>query len=125
MLTSPDPVGVFGGVDAPLGGTVVFDEEAGCLYLGSSQLGAPKPGGVAIRGDLAGRSARGDRLQGQVIEPGMKVKGGGGSGGGGSYEGIRNVAGVAVADAVQACADHVDTDSVAFFNVGSEVDLVP
>ena len=124
VLTSPPSIGVFGGLDAIVSGTVVFDETAGCLYLGSSNSTHLRPV-VWPFGASWQANPPAVKLQGQVIEPGMKVKGGGGSGGGGSYEGIRNVAGVAVADAVQACADHVDTDSVAFFNVGSEVDLVP
>ena len=122
VLTSPDPVGVFGGVDAPLGGTVVFDEEAGCLYLESSNSERLSPV-VWPFGATWQVDPPAVMLQGQVIEPGMSVKGGGY--GGGRLEFLSRITGDAVADAARICADHVDTEGIALFNVGSEVDVVP
>ena len=121
VLTSPEPNGFFGVMDAIVRGTVVFDEKTGCLYLGSSNSKdlhpVVWPAGASWQADPPAV-----KLQGPLIEPGMSVEGGGGYV---SYGSIRNVAGVAVADAAQICADHVDTESIAFFNVGSGVELVP
>ena len=41
------------------------------------------------------------------------------------YEWVKRLAGAAVADAAQTCAEHVDAGEILWFNVGSEVDLVP
>ena len=52
-----------------------------------------------------------------------------GAGGYVSHEFVKRLAGVAVADAAQACAEHADpTDlkiGIALFNIGSEVDVAP
>jgi hypothetical protein len=62
------------------------------------------------------RSCRVRLEDGQVVEPGMTVYGGGG------YldrVGIERMAGAEVADAVEACAG--PTCEIAIFNIGSEV----
>ena len=125
VLTSPPPDRRFGGMDGIVRGIVVFDESTGCLYLGSHRSENRKP--VVWP---AGASWQADppavRLQGYLIEPGMSVYGGGGYV---PYKFIKAVAGIAVADAARVCAEHADptdpTDDVAFFNIGSEVDVVP
>ena len=123
VLTSPFPEGGFGGVDHPLGGTVVFDEGIECLYLARAghRSAVVWPAGASWQSDPPAV-----KLQGQLIEPGMSVEGEGTST---SYAGVRNAAGVAVADAARACAEHVapsDQDiGIALFNMGTDVDLVP
>ena len=121
VLSLAPSIGVFGGLDSIVSGTVVFDENAGCLYLGSSNSTHLRPVmwpfGASWQADPPAV-----KLQGQVIEPGMSVKGGGGEISIGS---IDNVAGPDVADAAKLCAYHVDSERVAYFNVGSEVDVVP
>ena len=111
-------------MDGIVRGIVVFDESAGCLYLGSSSENRKAvvwPAGASWQADPPAV-----KLQGQLIEPGMSVEGGGGYV---PYESIKAVAGTAVADAAHVCADRADqpglTADVAFFNVGSEVEVVP
>ena len=121
VLTSPQPDGRFGGMDGIVRGIVVFDESAGCLYLGSSSENRKAvvwPAGASWQADPPAV-----KIHGQLIEPGMSVEGGGGYV---LYESIKAFAGTAVADAAQACADPTGpTADVALFNVGSEVDVVP
>ena len=119
VLTSPPSIGLFGGMDAIVSGTLHFDESAGCLYLGTSDAEyltpVVWPHGASWQADPPAV-----KIQGQLAEPGTFVDGGGGEI---SIAAIRNVAGVAVADAAKACGDHVGTEKVDFFNVGSEVDV--
>ena len=103
---------------------MAFDESAGCLYLGSSSENRKVvvwPAGASWQADPPAV-----KIHGQLIEPGMSVEGGGGYV---PYESIKAVAGTAVADAAQVCADRAGqpgpTADVAFFNVGSKVDVVP
>ncbi len=125
VLTSPQPDGSFGGMNGIVSGTVVFDESAGCLYLEHHRVKDRSP--VVWP---AGASWQADppavKIHGQLIEPGMYVEGGGGYL---RYDVIKVLAGDAVADAAQACNSHAyPTDSsisIGFFNVGSEVDVVP
>ena len=126
VLAAPQlpPVGKRTGWEAVVSGTVVFDENAGCLYLGNSsgdRFPVVWPGGASWQADPPAV-----RLKGQLIEPGMYVIGGGGYV---SYKTVQLVLGIAVADAAQACADHVDPTArkkdVAFFNFDSEVEVVP
>lgn len=115
VLTSPrQPLIGGGGMDAGVGGTVVFDESTGCLYLGAGNLRSPVvwPQGASWQPDPPAV-----KLQGQVIEPGMAVSGGGGYIG---HERVENLAGAAVADAALACVTG-PYDDIAFFNRGSEV----
>ena len=120
VLTSPEPDGFVGLMDARVRGTVVFDDKTGCLYLGSSNSKdlhpVVWPAGVSWQADPPAV-----KLRGLLIEPGTSVEGGGGYV---SYGSVRNIAGDAVADAAQECLGHVDTDSIAFFNVGWAVELV-
>lgn len=119
VLSSPLPDGRSGGMDAVVGGMVVFDESAGCLYLElSSEYRHPVvwPVGASWQADPPAV-----KIHGLLVEPGMFVEGGGGYI---SYGFVRNVAGDEVADAAQACVNHVDADGIAFFNVGSRVDVI-
>lgn len=102
---------------AEVRGTVVFDEDSGCLFLDTEsggRLPVVWPAGAAWRSD---REAV--ELHGQLIEPGMFVEGGGGHL---HYERVQELAGTAVADAAQACAG--PTGEVAFFNMGSDVSVI-
>ena len=117
VLTSPRPSLINGGgLDALVIGTVVFDENTGCLFLELENHRYPVvwPAGASWRAN-----APAVELQGQLIEPGMSVEGGGGYL---KYEHIKVSAGTAVADAAQACAD--PTGQIAFFNMGSDVKVV-
>lgn len=103
-------------MDAQVSGTVVFDEIAGCLYLAHANIRNPVvwPAGASWRADPPAVE-----LQGQLIEPGMSVEGGGGYL---KYERLKESAGTAVADAAQACAG--PTGEVAFFNIGGNVKVI-
>ena len=120
VLTSPRPP-LFGGggTDAQVGGTLVFDENTGCLFLANDEEGNGRlpviwPAGASWRADPPAV-----KLQGQLIEPGMTVLGGGGYH---QHELIKEFAGTIVADAAQACAG--PTGEIAFFNIGSSVKIV-
>ena len=69
VLTSPEPDGFFGVMDAKVRGTVVFDEKTGCLYLGSSNSKdlhpVVWPAGASWQADPPAV-----KLQGPPIEPG-------------------------------------------------------
>jgi len=76
VLSSPRPP-LFGGggMDADIRGTVVFDEGSGCLLLeleNGDRLPVVWPAGASWRADPPAVA-----LQGQLIEPGMSVDGGG------------------------------------------------
>ncbi len=103
-------------MDAEVRGTVVFDENTGCLFLELENIRYPVvwPAGASWRADPPAVE-----LQGQLIEPGMSVDGGGGYL---NYEGVEEDAGIIVADAAQACAG--PTGEVAFFNIGGDVSVV-
>jgi len=103
-------------MEALIRGTVVFDEGSGCVLLeleGEHRLPVVWPAGASWRPDPPAVE-----LQGQLIEPGTAVEGGGGYL---HYEEVRELAGTAVADAAQACAG--PTGEVAFFNRGSDVSI--
>ncbi len=111
-------------MDAEVIGTVVFDDNTGCLYLkqdSEHRYPVVWPAGASWQADPPAV-----KIHGQLIEPGMYVTGGGGYV---SYNTVQLVLGTAVADAAQACADHVDPTAlkkdVAFFNFDSEVEVVP
>ena len=111
-------------MEALVFGTVVFDDNTGCLYLErNSKFRYPVvwPARASWRTDPPAV-----KLRGHLIEPGMDVEGAGGYV---SHEFVKRLAGVAVADAAQACAEHADpTDlkiGIALFNIGSEVDVAP
>ena len=116
VLTSPPPGVGSGGMDSPVRGTLVFDESTGCLYLDGSPV--VWPAGATWQADPPAV-----KIHGQLIEPGMKVKGGGGSIG---YDFVKAVAGEAVADAAYECIDwSLPHPDISFFNQGSRVDVVP
>ncbi len=93
-------------MDAIVSGTVVFDGSAGCLYLehhSKDQHPVVWPAGASWQADPPAV-----KIHGQLIEPGMSVEGGGGYV---PYEFIKAVAGIAVADAAQVCADRASPAS--------------
>jgi hypothetical protein len=117
VLTSPrPPLTGAGGTAAQVGGTLVYEEDTGCLFLGGDNVRIPVvwPAGAYWQSDPPAV-----KLQGQTIEPGMSVSGGGGFH---QYEIIKGLAGAAVAGAAQACVG--PTGEIAFFNIGSKVELV-
>lgn len=101
---------------AQVGGTVVFDENTGCLFLERENIRYPVvwPAGASWRADPPAVE-----LQGQLIEPGMTVEGGGGYL---KYEHVKGSAGTVVADAAQACAG--PSGEVALFNIRGKVSVV-
>ena len=117
VLASPRPP-LFGGGgnDALVGGAVVFDESTGCLFLERGNTRSPVvwPHGASWRANPPAVE-----LQGQLIEPGMSVGGGGGFF---TYGQVEEFAGTAVADAARACGG--PTSGVAFFNIGGDVNIV-
>ena len=117
VLSSPrQPLIGGGGMDAIVGGEVVFDENAACLFLGRGEHQVPvvRPHGAEWQTDPPAV-----KIQGKSIEPGMSVEGGGGHI---PYDSVRQLAGDAVADAALACAG--PTGEIAFFNRGSRVDVL-
>ncbi|MCI0872176.1 MAG: hypothetical protein J4O07_10210 [Chloroflexi bacterium] len=120
VLTSPRFL-LFGGggTDADVGGILVFDENTRCLFLEHEEIENVRypviwPAGASWRADPPAV-----KLQGQLIEPGMIVLGGGGYH---QHELIKEFAGTTVADAARACAG--PTGEIAFFNIGSNVKVV-
>lgn len=117
VLVSPLPESdVLDGMTAEVAGPVRFDSDTGCLLLehGSVRYPLVWPTGTSWRSNPAGV-----RLEdGQVVEPGMTVYGGGGYLDRG---GIERMAGTEVADAANACAG--PTGEIAIFNIGSEVTM--
>lgn len=102
------------GMAAEVKGTVIFDNDTECLLLELEGVSYPLvwPAGTSWRSDPPG--VRLDN--GEIVEPGMTVHGGGG------YlkrEGIEHMAGTAVADAAATCAG--PTGETAIFNIGSTV----
>ncbi len=119
VLTSPPSSELIEtGMDAIVSGAVTFDEDTGCLYLGSGDRSPVIwPYGASWQADPPAV-----KIQGQLFELGTVAHGGGGTM---SFEWIRRLAGAAVADAAQACAEHSGTSNVLWFNVGSEVTEAP
>jgi hypothetical protein len=100
-------------MDADVWGTLVLDGETGCLLLQQEGIGYPVVWPAGASWEPVPPSVK---LQGQVIEPGMSVSGGGG------YiqrDHVERSAGAEVADAASACAG--PTGEIALFNIGSEV----
>ena len=118
VLTSPSQFGA-GGTDAEVLGTLVFDENTQCLYLDQEEFGADRYPVVWPAGASWQSSPPAVKIQGQVIQPGMSVYGGGGYH---QRKNIEELAGSAVAEAAQACAG--PTGEIAFFNIGSDVKVV-
>ncbi len=103
---------------ADIRGTLVFDDNSGCLFLESEngqRLPVVWPAGASWRADPPAV-----KLQGQFIEPGSFVEGAGGAL---QHERVQELAGTAVADAAQECAG--PAGEIAFFNIGGDVRVVP
>lgn len=113
VLTSPrKPLFGGGGMDAIVEGTLAFDGD--CLHLIQGDLEYPVvwPSGASWEPDPPSVV-----LDGQIIQPGMTVSGGGGWL---NRDHVEQQAGSQVADAAERCAG--PTGEIAFFNIGSEVD---
>lgn len=114
VLSSPRPA-LFGGggMDAIVEGTLAFDGD--CLHLIQEDVEYPVvwPAGAAWQPDPPSVV-----LDGESIEPGATVSGGGGYLSRGHVE---QLAGPQVADAAERCSG--STGEVAFFNAGSEVEV--
>ena len=112
VLTSPRPP-LFGGggMDAIVAGSLAFDGD--CLHLIEREVEYPV---VWPRGASWETDPPSVMLDGQSIEPGMSVTGGGG------YldrDHVEQMAGSQVADAAERCTG--STGEIAFFNVGSGI----
>ena len=122
VLTSPSP-GFFGGesLDGLVVGTLLFDEDRGCLLL-------QHPDDERIRRAVvwpAGTSwqpapARVVLPDGQLVEPGMSVEGGGGYQ---SRAQVTEYAGSEVADSAATCVNA--RERIAVFNSDSEIVTTP
>lgn len=114
VLTSPRP-GLFGagGMDAILEGTVALDGD--CLHLVQDGIEYPVvwPAGASWRPEPPAVM-----LDGQTMEPGASVSGAGGYL---SLDHVEDLAGSEVADAAEGCSG--ETGEIAFFNVGSQVEV--
>jgi len=114
VLASPRPA-LFGagGMDAVLEGTLAFDGD--CLRLIQDDIEYPVvwPAGASWEPDPPSVV-----VDGQTIEPGTTVSG---EGGYLSRDNVEQRAGSQVADAAARCAG--PTGEIAFFNVGSEVEV--
>lgn len=114
VLSSPRPA-LFGGggMDAVLEGTLAFDGD--CLHLTQDDTSYPVvwPSGAVWRPDPPAVV-----VDGQTIEPGATVSGAGGYL---SRDHVEELAGPEVADAAGRCSG--ESGEIAFFNVGSEVEV--
>ena len=115
VLTSPRPplFGVGGGTAAILTGSLVFDGDCLRLIQGDIEYPVVWPSGASWESDPPSVV-----LDGQTFEPGTTVSGEGGY----LYrDHVEQLAGSQVADAAARCAG--PTGEVAFFNIGSEVNV--
>lgn len=114
VLSSPRPA-LFGagGMDAVLEGTLAFDGD--CLHLMHEDIEYPVvwPAGTAWQPEPPSVV-----LDGQAVEPGVTVSGAGGYL---SRSHVGELAGSEVAGAAERCSG--ETGEIAFFNVGSEVEV--
>jgi hypothetical protein len=102
-------------MDALIVGTLLLDVESGCLLLvGAEGVGFPVvwPAGTSWQADPPGVIL----ADGQLVELGMAVRGGGGFV---PRDFIERKAGSEVADAAAACAG--PTGEIALFDLGSAV----
>ncbi len=118
VLTSPSAFGTAGGMAALVSGVVLFDESANCLFLEleGTQYPVVWPAGTRWQEDPPAVVLS----NGQNVEPGSSVSGGGGSL---DRDHVEELSGSAVADAAERCAG--PTGEIAFFNLDSEVDVIP
>ncbi len=116
VLTSPDRVGA-GGMAAEVKGVVLYDESTDCLLMELEGVRYPLvwPAGTRWQEDPPAVLL----ASGETVLPGMEIYGGGGY----LYrDQVAESAGTAVAEAAAGCAG--PTGEIAFFNVGSVVEIV-
>lgn len=102
-----------GGMAASLEGTLTFDGDCLRLMQGDVEYPVVWPSGAAWQPDPPAVV-----LDGQSIEPGATVSG---EGGYFNRDNVEDRAGALVADAAEMCAG--PTGEIAFFNIGSEVEV--
>ena len=114
VLTSPRPP-LFGvdGMAAILSGTLALDSDCLRLIDGDIEYPVVWPSGASWEPDPPSVV-----LDGQTFEPGTAVSG---EGGYLSRDHVEQLAGSQVGDAAERCAG--PTGEIAFFNIGSEVDV--
>jgi hypothetical protein len=118
VLTSPRPelTSTRTSYSAEVSGTVTYDSEKNCLYLADGEVRwvVVWPGGTEWRSDSPGV-----RLpNGEIAEPGMRVRGGGGWF---DLDFVRGIAGPEVAEAAAACGG--PAAQVAVYNIGEAAEL--
>lgn len=118
VLTSPAQLfGPSGGMAAEVKGVLLFDESTKCLQMELEGVQYPLVWPAGTRWQEDPRAVVLD--DGEKVEPGMTVYGGGGY----LYQDhVEELAGSAVAEAAGRCAG--PTGEIAFFNIESEVAVI-
>lgn len=118
VFTSPSPplFGPGGGMDAEVTGVLVVDESTSCILMEVEDVRYPLvwPAGTRWQEDTQAVVL----ADGQTVEAGMTVHGAGGYL---SPDRVEEFAGPEVAAAADRCAG--PTREIAFFNIGSQVDV--